>query len=348
MRLLLMPIPRTRQVLLTFAMACALAGYAGELVRAGQAGPGSDAPEPFLAEVARLNRAVAPVVCRSGVTEKPVDRILGTAFFVSATGEFVTADHVIAAGTRDCRKAVYLPVNGWSPDPDSEIRLYNFTRCVRDWNADIAVCRTDLDLSESANIGIEVKPIAFNTSESQDGTPIAFTGFPLEIRYPLTARGYLAASQPAFIAGGLPRLVLDRIAWPGSSGSPVYGADGRVMGMVIERGIERSTGLSFARPASLIVEAVTKFRQQHPPPAPKQPAVENAQPVEKQPPPENPQPTETPQPVGNPPLSNSHRQASRLYRDPQPDCPNSMSKNSGSCASQTSHVWPPGTSRSSC
>jgi S1-C subfamily serine protease len=264
-------------------------------VRAGQAGAGDDARDPFLAEVARVSRAVAPVVCRSGVTEKPVDRILGTAFFVSETGEFVTADHVIAAGARNCRKAVYLPVNGWSPDPESEIRLFNFTRCVRDLNADIAVCRTDLDLSESANIGIAVTPLTFNTGDSQDGTPVAFTGFPLEIRYPLTARGYLAASQPAFVAGGLPRLVLDRIAWPGSSGSPVYGANGLVMGMVIERGIERSTGLSFARPATLIVEVVAKFRQQHPTPDAKVPAVEIPQPVEN-PPPAGDSPVEKPSP----------------------------------------------------
>lgn len=249
---------------MTLAAAVALTGSPGTLGWASQAAAGGGARDPFPAEIARLSRAVAPVVCRSGVPEKPVDRILGTAFFVSASGEFVTADHVLV-NAGDCRKAVYLPVNGWSPDPDSEIRIYNFTHCVRDGVSDIAVCRTELDLSTTASLGIAVTPVTLDTGDSQDGTPIAFTGFPLEIRYPLTARGHLAASQPAFVAGGLPRLVVDRVAWPGSSGSPVYGADGHVMGIVIERGVEGTTGLAFARPAALIEDIVTRFRKQNPP-----------------------------------------------------------------------------------
>jgi S1-C subfamily serine protease len=231
-------------------------------VWARQFAEGPHSADPFPLEIGRINRSIAPVICRTKTPEKPVERIVGTAFFVSETGEFVTAEHVIdSAG--DCQKAIYLPVNGWNPDPDAEIRIYNFTLCLRDATADIAICRTDRDLTTTAHFGTAVAPVVFDTTDHEDGTPVAFTGFPLQIRRPLTARGFLAATHPGFMAGGLPRLVLDRVAWPGSSGGPVYGADGHVIGMMTERGIDRSTGLAFARPSSLIVESLTKFRQQN-------------------------------------------------------------------------------------
>jgi S1-C subfamily serine protease len=246
----------------TIFLAAALLAVTSDSAWAGQTNGESGTPDPFPREIARITRSIAPVICRTMTPEKPVERIVGTAFFVSAVGEFVTAEHVIdSAG--ECQKAVYLPVNGWNPDPDAEIRLYNFKRCLRDAEADIAVCRTDRDLTTTVSLGTVVTPVIFDTAEHEDGTPIAFTGFPLQIRRPLTARGFLAASHPGFMAGGLPRLVIDRVAWPGSSGGPVYGADGRVIGMMTERGIDRSIGLAFARPASLIVDIVTKFRQQN-------------------------------------------------------------------------------------
>lgn len=249
-----------RSLAVLVATACLTA--APESAAGRQVAEGTRAADPFPNEIARINRSIAPVICRTRTPEKPVERIVGTAFFVSASGEFVTAEHVIESAG-DCQKAVYLPVNGWNPDPDAEIRLYNFTQCLRDASADIAVCRTDRDLTTTAHFGTAVTPVIFDTSEHEDGTPIAFTGFPLQIRRPLTARGFLAASHPGFMAGGLPRLVLDRVAWPGSSGGPVYGANGSVIGMMMERGIDRSTGLAFARPASLIVDNITRFRQQN-------------------------------------------------------------------------------------
>lgn len=53
--------------------------------------------------------------------------------------------------------------------------------------------------------------------------------------------------------------MLDCIAWPGASGSPVYDSDGAVRGVLLSTGRDSSTGLSFARPASI----VTAFLREH-------------------------------------------------------------------------------------
>ena len=54
------------------------------------------------------------------------------------------------------------------------------------------------------------------------------------------------------------KLVIDKSAWPGASGSPVYDGDGKVIGLVIETGLAEGAGLTYSRPIDLITDFLTK------------------------------------------------------------------------------------------
>jgi S1-C subfamily serine protease len=235
--------------------ASASVAIASSLLGAAQ---GPAAADEFVSAVGRMRRSVAPIVCRTGVAEKPISGILGSAFFVSAAGEFVTAAHVLP--TSPCALAVYLPDGGWTAET-GVVRFFNFDNsCQIDETADIAACKTNADLTTVAS-GIDMLPVVLDASTYPvDGTAIAFTGFPIQNVQPLTARGHIAAFRPALLSGG-PRWILDRAAWPGSSGGPVFLSDGRVIGIIIQFGINDGTGLAYARPAASIMAVINAFRQ---------------------------------------------------------------------------------------
>jgi hypothetical protein len=71
----------------------------------------------------------------------------------------------------------------------------------------------------------------------------------------MTARGHVAM----YVARD--ELIVDQSAWPGVSGCPVYVADGRVIGMLIQRGIGEGTGRAIVRTTASIQEFVVKARR---------------------------------------------------------------------------------------
>jgi hypothetical protein len=92
-----------------------------------------------------------------------------------------------------------------------------------------------------------------------DGTEIAFTGFPLQLRDPLTVRASVACYQAVWENDRpVPRLLVDRVAWPGSSGSPVYLASGRVIAILIGGGKDEATGMTIIRAALPIRDMLAK------------------------------------------------------------------------------------------
>jgi S1-C subfamily serine protease len=103
-----------------------------------------------------------------------------------------------------------------------------------------------------------------------DGTPLAFSGFPVNGLSPYTARANIAGYQRTEMrpndGSRVHAIVLDKSAWPGSSGGPVYGVDGRVMGLLLQTG----TGLAFARHGARIHDFLTapNDRLQRPPERP--------------------------------------------------------------------------------
>ena len=114
---------------------------------------------------------------------------------------------------------------------------------------DIAVCKTIDNPFLMKTLSNHIRPAPISASaEIVDGTPVAFTGFPLEFLFPVTSKGNVGGYAPFS-----DRLVIDKSAWPGASGSPVYDANGNVIGMITEAGINYGSGLAYALPSSSIL-----------------------------------------------------------------------------------------------
>ena len=111
---------------------------------------------------------------------------------------------------------------------------------------------------EDREVGGFIRPVSFEVAAQPDGTALAFTGFPLDNTTPISAKGFVAAYH---YHGTTPdEVLIDKNAWPGASGSPLYLANGRVVGMMTKTGTGAASGLSHARAAARIVA----FLRAHP------------------------------------------------------------------------------------
>jgi V8-like Glu-specific endopeptidase len=207
---------------------------------------------------------VAPVVCIHSETA-PAPTSDGTAIFISKTGEFVTPAHVLddfAKGhpLADCaRAAVEVPIGGWHPGPvNFQWYAFDVDKCEVDAAGDIAHCATLEDLTSAAEGKFAPKAVTFDSDWKDEGTFVAFTGFPAYTVTPITSRGSIAAYVP--IENGVTRQLIDKAAWPGSSGSPVYDESGRVLGMIVGAGVGRESGVASAVPS----DAIISFLRDHP------------------------------------------------------------------------------------
>ena len=162
----------------------------------------------------------------------------------------------------NCTPAIYLPTEGWEQTtPALAIRIYNFNDCsVVNTALDIAICETDDDLTRDTARGVRVTPVVFNTTKQPAGTLVAFVGFPLQETTPVSVRGSIAAywTTQQLVNG---ELVIDKSSWAGMSGGPVFLGDGSVIGIVTNRGTKTREGMTMARPAWLIEEALANGKE---------------------------------------------------------------------------------------
>ena len=246
-------------------------GLVGLLLILSPAGAGPKATsaagdDPFIVAIETAKRSVAPLDCLDENGTKILRR-LGTASFVSNKGDFVTAAHVLQdmkKGEPSCPiAAIILPVGSWRPETREESQVwfaFQSANCVMDHDLDVARCRPDDDLSVPKNgVRFKITPVEFEWTIPPDGTQIAFTGFPLQLRDPLTVRASVASYQTVWENDKpVPRLLVDHVAWPGSSGSPVYLANGRVIAILIGGGKDEATGMTIVRPALPIRDMLAK------------------------------------------------------------------------------------------
>jgi hypothetical protein len=228
-------------------------------VAMGQTVPGSVAGDPFIGSIRNMKRSVVPVVCLAvNGTETSIVRRTGNAFFTSGAGDFLTAAHVILnlKGEHSCQvPAVIMPVANWHPEDLDENQVsfpFRISDCRIDKDLDVAACSL-IDDPRSAERPFKISSVSLEPSVPPDGTQVALTGFPDGFRDPLTSRAGVAAYRRVWRnQKAVSELVLDRVVGLGTSGSPAYLSDGRVVGIVI--GIEEATGMTVLRPAAIIRE----------------------------------------------------------------------------------------------
>lgn len=235
------------------------------------------APAPpastFLSTIPVVKRSIFPIVCVHRQIQPPGDDVLrsieGTAFFVGQDGTFATAAHVIRGLTvpnriAPCEQAAfYLPMQGWNRAYNFRISTFYFSRddCTVDEQLDIAVCRWPGPGTIQSRVGNAPQPLTVNPTLQDDGTPVAFTGFPLQFVEPLTATAVVAAYRNVPDANTGPHeIVIDKTTWPGASGSPIYLANGEVVGIVLARGAGDAIGIGIGRPARFIQQVLATRR----------------------------------------------------------------------------------------
>ena len=176
--------------LLTYCGSCLLAAQ----VHAQQT-------DQFITTIEKINTGIAPVACGRSAAPTNLDvRVHGTAFFIDTHGAFLTAAHVIKGVVENKEKceipAVLVRVDGPSFE---NLNLYGLkfvaSDCRIDDTADIARCKTIEDPSKAGKIVTKPTALEIASDVGADGTPVAFSGFPVNGLIPYTARANIAGYQ---------------------------------------------------------------------------------------------------------------------------------------------------------
>jgi hypothetical protein len=131
-----------------------------------------------------------------------------------------------------------------------------------DRSLDNALCPPGEDLSvRKHDLHLKATPVQFDWAIPPDGTHVAFTGFPLRARDPMTFRADVAAFRVPWPDESMPELVLDHGALPGFSGSPVYLANGKVVGILVKDGKDEAAGAGSMLPVSAFREILRERLQ---------------------------------------------------------------------------------------
>jgi V8-like Glu-specific endopeptidase len=190
-------------------------------------------------------------------TEAKILKRMGSAFLISEEADFLTAAHVVTAMQQSddpCpTPAITLAVGDWRPEAPAEDMVwlpFKIADCRVDSTVDVAECRPSGDVPARIRNLHKATPVQFEWSIQPDGTELAFTGFPLEARDPMTFRAHVAAYKTPWPDQATPQLILDHAGLPGFSGSPVFLANGRVVAIQVKDGRPDAPGTSIARPSS--------------------------------------------------------------------------------------------------
>src|SRR5215469_9769019 len=165
-----------------------------------QKAPAAIGVDPFIGAIETVKRSVGSLDCLAvGGAEAKVLKRVGSAFFISQEGDFLTAAHVVMdmqKGGDPCHTpAITLPAGDWRPDaPTEQVLWFPFRTadCKVDNAVDVAQCRPSGDLPARIR-KLHLKAVQFEWNIPPDGAQVALTGFPLEARDPMTFRAHVAA-----------------------------------------------------------------------------------------------------------------------------------------------------------
>ncbi len=190
----------------------------------------------------RNQDAVALVLVEFSETE----RFSGTAFAVDSQGTLVTNKHVLVGENGDkTPRRIAVKFSGskqWFPG-----RYVGVSDA-----ADLGVLKVDIKGGTP-----RVQALNRDPRSLQRGDPVAIIGYPLGLDLPMEGQGTDVVASPTLTVGTaskvLPTVVqVDGYGAPGSSGSPIFDRDGRVVA-VLYGGVQESNGrIILAIPVSFV------------------------------------------------------------------------------------------------
>lgn len=227
------------------ALAVLAIAAAGAIALSGRRA--ESAPEPAAVtprmDFEGIARANGPAVVMVAAELPDGRSYSGTGFGVGTDGSIVTNRHLVQGEHGELAKriaVIYADTRDWLPA--------HVERVASD--ADLALLR--LDAPESHPV---VRTIA--SAPPAVGAPVAVIGYPQGVASPMEGSGTAVTARTTFgvgtVAKSIPAtLQIDAFAIEGSSGSPVFGADGAVVGVVYGGEPESRGRMVYAVPAAAV------------------------------------------------------------------------------------------------
>ena len=174
------------------------------------------------------------------------DRFSGTAFSVDSMGTMVTNKHILAGedGTKTPRRLGVI-----------------FSGSTQFWRAELIGVSTDADIGVFRVLikggTPRVSGIARSREGLERGDPVAILGYPLGFDLPMESQGGQPIAEPTLTVGTVSKTLtsvvqVDAYGAPGSSGSPIFDRDGKVIAVLYGGERESNGKIIFAVPAYVV------------------------------------------------------------------------------------------------
>jgi serine protease Do len=212
----------------------------------------SESREKLLASVsrvdfARLAKSRGPAVVLIAVEMPDGHAFTGTGFAISPQGLVVTNRHLVRGDDGSAAQRMLLifsDTKRWIPAHVVKVSA----------NADLAFLQIDEVATYPA-----IAPPAASAKIPAVGSPAAIIGYPLGIDTPMEGNGTAITARSTLAAGTLSKVLddviqMDAYAGEGSSGSPVFDADGDVIGVVYGGARESAGRIVYAVPGAVLAK----------------------------------------------------------------------------------------------